>query len=76
MDIPKWSFNHFVINITSRRFMIWVVCTIFMFNWHMEKVVAYIWAGVTALYYCGDILIDALATAIRNVKIGVKGDIN
>jgi hypothetical protein len=74
-----FSFNVLLIKITSRKWWIWLVTTVITamvlfrngdHDWIVPVIV--VWGIVTSLYFVGDALCEAIATAVSKAEIKVN----
>lgn len=74
----RWNWHKFLIKLTSRQFWIWIVTTIITYHvllidgdheWLIP--VIYVWGATTLLYLMGHVVVDAIATAVRNAEIKI-----
>jgi hypothetical protein len=75
----KWSWAFFLGKLTSRKFWVWLATTLITYtaleadkdhSWIVPVVV--VWGGISLIYLCGEVLIDAMGKAIEKANISVK----
>jgi len=82
---------HFLKKLTSRLFLAWIIVTtitcivlmsILFSSIEPEKYaiwiknLLWIWGGVTALFICGNVLIDAIGKAVEKANLSINTSIN
>lgn len=74
----KFCRHHFLINITSRKFIIWVATTVLFWisvfksvDQGILQILAVVWGAVSLMYFIGDCIIEAIVKAVGNASINI-----
>ena len=75
----RWNWTQFFAKMTSRKFWVWITTTAVTYavlktdgeySWITPVVI--VWGGISFIYLCGEVIIDALGKAIEKADIGLR----